>query len=83
MPMNAKLGRNNTPCSILLNILLAAASLFVNGFGVYLTIQANIGAGPIMQMAFQLVHFDATHVGHQRLQDSFRVFLAGHGPLTS
>ena len=27
-------------------MLIAAASLFVNGFGVYLTIQANIGAGP-------------------------------------
>ena len=37
---------NRTPGAILLNMLLAAASLFVNGFGVYLTIQANIGAGP-------------------------------------
>ena len=27
-------------------MLIAAASLFVNGFGVYLTIHANIGAGP-------------------------------------
>ena len=27
-------------------MLLAAVSLFCNGFGVYLTIQANIGAGP-------------------------------------
>lgn len=31
-------------------------------------------AGPIMQMAFQSVHFDATHVKHQRLQDSYKVF---------
>ena len=31
-------------------------------------------AGPIMQMAFQAVHFDATHVKHQRLQDSYKVF---------
>ena len=37
---------NRSPKAILLNALLAAASLFVNGFGVYLTIQANIGAGP-------------------------------------
>ena len=37
---------NRTPGAILLNMLLAAVSLFVNGFGVYLTIQANIGAGP-------------------------------------
>lgn len=32
--------------SILSNMLIAAVSLFINGFGVYLTIQANIGAGP-------------------------------------
>lgn len=38
--------RNRTAGSILLNMLLAAVSLFFNGFGVYLTIQANIGAGP-------------------------------------
>ncbi len=37
---------NRTVRGILLNILTAAVSLFVNGFGVYLTIQANIGAGP-------------------------------------
>ena len=29
-----------------MNMILAAISLFINGFGVYLTIQANIGAGP-------------------------------------
>ncbi|MBR4668151.1 MAG: hypothetical protein IKO76_05270, partial [Butyrivibrio sp.] len=27
-------------------MVIAAISLFVNGFGVYLTIRANIGAGP-------------------------------------
>ena len=37
---------NDTPKKIVLNMLMAAVSLFVNGFGVYLTIQANIGAGP-------------------------------------
>ena len=37
---------NRTVGAIALNMLIAAASLFVNGFGVYLTIQANIGAGP-------------------------------------
>ena len=40
------LRENRTTGAILINMLLAAASLFVNGFGVYLTIQANIGAGP-------------------------------------
>ncbi len=37
---------NHTTRDILFNMVLAAISLFINGFGVYLTIQANIGAGP-------------------------------------
>ena len=41
-----KLKENRTAGAILMNMLIAAVSLFVNGFGVYLTIQANIGAGP-------------------------------------
>ena len=40
------LRENRTAGAIALNMLLAAASLFVNGFGVYLTIQANLGAAP-------------------------------------
>lgn len=44
--MTNTLRENRTPAAILLNMLLAAASLFLNGFGVYLTIQANIGAAP-------------------------------------
>lgn len=40
------LRRNNTSGAILVNMLIAAVSLFINGFGIYLTIQANIGAGP-------------------------------------
>ena len=44
--MKNRLQDNRTPGAISLNILLAAASLFVNGFGIYLTIQANIGAAP-------------------------------------
>ncbi|MBO7359462.1 MAG: hypothetical protein J6U72_06540 [Clostridia bacterium] len=40
------LSQNRTPGAILANMLLAAVSLFVNGFGVYMTIQANIGAAP-------------------------------------
>lgn len=38
--------RNSNKRTILSNAILAAVSLFINGFGVYLTIQANIGAGP-------------------------------------
>ena len=40
------LNKNQTPLAILFNMLLAAGSLFVNGFGIYLTIQANLGAAP-------------------------------------
>ena len=40
------LQKNQTPGAIAFNILLAVVSLFVNGFGIYLTIQANIGAAP-------------------------------------
>ncbi len=44
--MKHTLRDNRTPRAILLNALLAFVSLFVNGFGVYLTVHANIGAGP-------------------------------------
>ncbi len=46
IPPRNELRENRTPRAILLNMLIAAASLFVNGFGIYLTIQANIGAAP-------------------------------------
>ena len=44
--MRNDLRKNRTAGAILLNMLIAAVSLFVNGFGIYLTIQANIGAAP-------------------------------------
>ena len=44
--MRNDLRENRTASAILLNMLIAAVSLFVNGFGIYLTIQANIGAAP-------------------------------------
>jgi uncharacterized membrane protein YczE len=37
---------NQTAGAILLHMLIAAVSLFANGFGVYLTMHAGIGAGP-------------------------------------
>ena len=40
------LRENRTAGAILINMLIAAISLFVNGFGLYLTIRANIGAAP-------------------------------------
>lgn len=44
--MAGKRFENKTVPAILFHMLLAAVSLFVNGFGVYLTIHADIGAGP-------------------------------------
>ena len=44
--MSAQLRENRTAGAVLLNMLMAAISLFINGFGIYLTIQANIGAAP-------------------------------------
>ena len=44
--MRNDLRENRTIYAILLNMVIAAVSLFVNGFGVYLTIQANLGAAP-------------------------------------
>ena len=46
MTVNTAPMKNRTAGAILMNMVLAAVSLFANGFGVYLTIQANIGAGP-------------------------------------
>ena len=37
---------NKTAKGIILNSLIAILSLFVNGFGIYLTMKANIGAAP-------------------------------------
>ena len=37
---------NRSAGAIFTNMLLATISLFANGFGVYLTIQANIGVSP-------------------------------------
>lgn len=44
--MKENMQKNRTAKEILLHSLMAAVALFVNGLGVYLTIHANIGAGP-------------------------------------
>lgn len=44
--MKKTLERNSTPGAILTDILLTVVSLFVNGFGIYLTIRADLGAAP-------------------------------------
>jgi uncharacterized membrane protein YczE len=37
------------------------------------TIICAFGAGPVMQLAFRTVRFDATGIRHQNLAESFRV----------
>ncbi|MCQ2430439.1 MAG: hypothetical protein MJ192_08925 [Clostridia bacterium] len=44
--MKYPLRENRTPGAILLNMLISFVSLFVNGFGVWLTIRADFGAAP-------------------------------------
>ena len=46
MFISSNLKENRNVMSIITNMIIAAISLFFNGFGVYLTMQANIGAGP-------------------------------------
>ena len=64
--MTSALRENRTGGAILANMLLAAVSLFVNGFGVYLTIQANLGAAPWdvlnlgMSKSFQILYGTAS-----------------------
>ncbi len=41
------------------------------------TILCALGAGPVMQLVFRSVRFDATAVRHQRLRDSSAVLFAG------
>ena len=40
------------------------------------TLICAFATGPIMQMAFRSVHFNAAGIHHQSLQDSVRVMLA-------
>lgn len=44
--INKLIKKNDSVLHILYNIILATISLFINGLGVYLTIKANVGAGP-------------------------------------
>ena len=59
---------NRSPGAILLNMLIAAVSLFVNGFGIYLTIQANIGAAPWDVLNLGLLYKDHQHHAHESKQ---------------
>ena len=67
------------PIGVVQIILLASALLagWLLGGPVGIgTLICAFCAGPIMQLAFRTVRFDATGVRHQRLKDSFKVFAA-------
>lgn len=63
----------------LVSILVLSGATFV---GFLLGGQVGIGtlicafcAGPIMQFAFETVHFDATKIVHQNIKESFSIFI--------
>ena len=59
---------------ILWGIVLLIGWLLGGPVGVGMLICA-FGAGPVMQLAFRTVRFDATAIRHQRLRDTLAVFL--------
>ena len=68
------------PIGIVSVALLSLATLLGGLLGGPVGIGTLISAfcsGPIMQAAFVSVHFDATHIHHQKLGDSFRVIFSG------
>lgn len=44
--MNKNRLTNDTPAGLIKNVIMCSAGLFFFAFGVYMTIQANIGVGP-------------------------------------
>ena len=82
--MKLSFPRNTTPRGILTNMLLAAVSLFVNGFGVYLTIRAGIGSAPWDVLNLGLSHTFRILYGTASIAVSFAVLavdLALHEPI--
>ena len=73
--MKNKLSENRSVGAILLNMLLAAVSLFVNGFGIYLTIQANIGAAPWDVLNLGVSHTLGIYYGSASIAISLTILL--------
>ena len=73
--MKNKLSENRSVGAILLNMLLAAVSLFVNGFGVYLTIRANIGAAPWDVLNLGVSHTLGIYYGSASIAISLTILL--------
>jgi len=70
-----KLSENRSVGAILLNMLLAAVSLFVNGFGIYLTIRANIGAAPWDVLNLGVSHTLGIYYGSASIAISLTILL--------
>lgn len=73
--MRQDLRENRTAGAILLNMLIAAVSLFFNGFGIYLTIQANIGAAPWDVLSLGLSRSLGILYGNAAIAVSFTILL--------
>ncbi len=73
--MTQRLRDNRTAGAILLNTLLASASLFINGFGIYLTIRANIGAAPWDVLSLGLSKTLGILYGNAAIAVSFTILL--------
>ncbi len=73
--MKNKLSENRSVGAILLNMLLAAVSLFVNGFGIYLTIRANIGAAPWNVLNLGVSHTLGIYYGSASIAISLTILL--------
>lgn len=70
-----ELRTNRNVESIVLNMLLAAASLFLNGFGIHLTIQANLGAGPWDVLNLGLSRYFGTLYGNASILVSLSILM--------
>ena len=66
---------NRTPVSVLKNSLLACVGLLFFGFGIYLTIQANIGAAPWDSFSLGLSSVLGIKFGNAAVMISFLVLL--------
>ena len=66
---------NKTPGAVLRNTLLSAVSLFVNGFGVFLTIRAGLGAAPWDVLSLGLSRTLGILYGDASVAISFTVLL--------
>ena len=67
------------PIGVISIIILSTATLvgYLLGGPVGIgTIICAFCSGPVMQLAFHTVRFDATKVKHQRLRESYKIFTA-------